>query len=122
MAFNELVYVLPLAERMASTTSPNQSGAGFKGVKLHMYVEAIPSGTLGLNLSGVERYSNQEYYLLSSSPIAASGVYTLTVYPGVTAQNNVALSTVIPFDWRVVVTHTPSNLIAKYAVSASLYE
>lgn len=122
MAFNELVYVLPLETRGASTTSANQSGGGFKGVKLHMYVEAIPSGTLGLNLSGVERYSNQEYYLLSSSPITTSGIYTLTVYPGVTVQNNVALSTILPFDWRVVVAHTPSNLIAKYSVSASLYE
>ena len=122
MAFNELVYVLPLEERSATTTSANQSGSGFKGVKLHLYVETIPSGTLGLHLSGVERYSNQEYYLLSSSAITASGVYTLTVYPGVTVQSNLALSTVIPFDWRVVVAHTPADLTAKYSVSASLYE
>lgn len=125
VAFNELVYVLPLEERSATTSSTTQVNNGFKGVKLHLYVEeieSVTSGYLGMHLSGVERYSNQEYYLLSSSTIVVSGVYTLTVYPGIPATSNLSANTVLPFDWKVVVAHTPSDLTAKYSVSASLYE
>jgi len=120
VGFNEYVYVLPMETRTSAVTSPVQVNKGFKGVKLTLFVATI-SGDIGMHLNGVDRLSGQQYYLLSSSSVSASGVTNLTVYPGITTQANVALSTVLPYDWSVTVAPVGSAE-ARYSVGASLIE
>lgn len=121
MAFNEYAYLLSLAERSVTTTTDVIS-KGVKGAVVTLYVEVIPSGTLGLMIYGYDRLSGQIYNFLDSSAISVSGTTSLTVYPGIAATNNVSKNSVLPYDWKVSVVHTPSNLIAKYSVGASLIE
>lgn len=121
MGFNEYAYVLPLETRSVTTTSEVIS-KGVKGAIVTLYVETIPSGTLSLSILGYDRLSNQIYNFLDSSFISASGTTSLTVYPGIAATSNVSKNSALPYDWKIQVVHTPSDLTAKYSVGASLLE
>lgn len=121
MDSNEYIPLLPLETRSA-TTSSNVISKGAKGAVVSLHVEVIPSGSLLLHVYGYDRVSNQTYTVLDSAAIAASGTTALSVYPGITASNNVAKSGVLPYDWKVEVAHTPSNLIARYSVGVSLID
>lgn len=92
------------------TTAQAQTGAtpfprnfSARGIKviLDITVNAGTSATLTVTISGVDPASGKKYTLLASAGITAVGTTVYTVYPGLTAVNNVTATNVLPGTYAV---------------------
>lgn len=92
----------------AAVNSPNLQNEDGRGVQVVVRNTAGTgtTPTLTVTIQGYDPTSGEYYTLLASTAIAAGTPATtvLTVYPGVTASANVAVSAVLPFHWRVITT------------------
>jgi len=116
---NHEVTVLASAARTASTSSADQTNYNARGVMVNVRVTAItdtPSVTA--KIEGKDTASTSYFTILESAAIAATGLTTLTVYPGITAAANVSASHIVPRLWRITVTNADSDPIT-YSLSAN---
>lgn len=100
-------------------TSPDQTNANARGVKVVLNMTAVGTGSVTLSIQGKDAASGAYYTILTGAAVVANGVTVYTIYPGVTAAANSAVADVIPRTWRVLVTANNVNPTS-YTVGASL--
>lgn len=114
------VEIYPSAARTATPATVDQRNYGHRGIVVTLDITAVTSDpSLTLTIEGKDRLSGKYYTILSGSAETGTTTKTYTVYPGVTASANVAVSNVLPETWRVKVTHGDTDS-ATYSVGASL--
>ena len=75
-----------------------------RGVKVIVNTLNASAGSFTVSIQGV--MAGSAVTLLTSAAINATGLTTLTVYPGVAVSANVSASDVLPRQWQLVVTPT----------------
>jgi len=65
-------------------------------------------------IDGYEEQTGVYYNLLTGAAITATGVTVLTLYPGITAVANIAVSNFLPPVWRLKMTHGDTDSITYY--------
>ncbi|MEW6016496.1 MAG: hypothetical protein AB1760_00315 [Pseudomonadota bacterium] len=110
--------LLASAARTASTNSADQTNYNGRGVRVSIDVTAL-TGTPSITVTIKSKDSASGVYstVLASGPITAIGHTELTVYPGITATNNVSANTILSRTWRVEVTHGTADSIT-YSIAA----
>lgn len=106
--------------RTASFSSDDLDANDYRGAKVVVSVSSITAGGITATIEGKDRVSAKYYTILASTPIITSTERVLTVYPGITASNNVSVSDVLPDIWRVSVTVASGT--ASYSIGASLLD
>lgn len=104
----------------ASANGADQNNPTFRGLKVVVNVSAISgtSPTLVVTLQGKDPASGSYYTLLASASLTSTGATVLTVYPGVTASANVAVSDVVPRTWRAISTVGGTGPSVSFTVGA----
>lgn len=105
----------------ASVNSPDLVNADGQGVKVFVNVTNAGTGSITAAIQCKDPGSGVYVTLLTSAAIAANGMTTLTVYPGIVAVTNVSASDVLPRQWRVAITAGNANPM-NYTVGASLVQ
>lgn len=101
---NEIITVLPSAERTATAKSNTFENLHCRGIKVVVDITSVTdTPSLTVKLEGKDHVSEEYYTLLESAALTATGTTVLTVYPGITAASNVSASDVLPRFWRVSV-------------------
>ncbi len=80
--------------------------------------DAADTPSVTFDIKYKDTLSGKYVSLLQSAAITGTGTTSLTVYPGVTAVNNVAASKPLPKIWRIEADHSDSDNIW-YSVSAN---
>ncbi len=95
-----------LNNQTASVNGSDLVNDGFRGVKVFINVNSVSGGNVTVNIEQKAPASDAAAYdnILSSASLTSTGLTVLTVYPGVTAAANVAVSDVLPTIWRVTTT------------------
>lgn len=103
------ITLLASAAITSNSNSTDQTNHNAKGVKVYIKTGSFGASesTMVVNIQIKDPVSAQYFTVLSSASLTASTFSVLTVYPGVTASANVALSDVLPRTWRV--SYTASN-------------
>ena len=113
--------LLPSANRFASANTADQYATkDDKGITVFGVVSTLSSNTLTFNIQG-KRPDGTYYTVLSSSPSAATGTFTLKLYPGMTASANASVSEPLPPVFRVTSTHTNANT-ATYSIQVNRHK
>jgi hypothetical protein len=109
------------AQGVGTVTSANLANFANRGVKVVVDVTAITGTgpTLTVKIRGRDSGTGKAYDMLASAALSATGTTVLTVYPGVTASANVAISDVIPptFFIEAAVAGTGPSVTAKISVN-----
>jgi len=111
---NQCFNVLPSAARTAAAVNSNTlSNGSWRGVTLILNVTAFTSGQYILNVQAPIPATPTVFYTILASTAVATTVgmpLIFTVYPGITASNNVTANAILPRSWRVNLagTSTPS--------------
>lgn len=100
----------------AGVNGADQLNGACKGLVLWVDVTAFTGTSITITIQAKDPVSLKYTTILASAALAATGTTALTIYPGVTAAANVAVSTVVPSIWRAISTGTFSNVT--YTVSA----
>jgi hypothetical protein len=113
--------LLPSANRFATTNTADQYATkDDKGITVFGVVSTLSTNTLTFSIQG-KRPDGTYYSVLSSSPSAATGTFTLKLYPGMTAAANAAVSEALPPVFRVISTHTNGNT-ATYSIQVNRHK
>lgn len=88
-------------------------------VVLDVTVNAGTAASITLTIQGFDASSGQYYTLLASSAVTAVGTTVYKIFPGAPVTTNVSVNDIVPYKWRVLVTHGNANPIT-YTVGASL--
>ena len=105
------------AARTASSNSADIRNGGARGVRVYINVTAIAaSPSVVFTIKDKDKTGGLYHTILASAAIVGTGLTTLTVYPGMTAAANVAVSEPIPPIWRVEAVHGDADSIT-YSVS-----
>lgn len=92
------------AARTADENSASINNYAYRGVQVMVNVSALntaQSATGTFTIQGYDELSDNWFTVLASAAKSATGFFTLTVYPGITASANVSGSTVLPKKWRL---------------------
>ena len=98
------------AQGTGSVNSANLTNAGATGVQLRLYctAESGTTPTVTLTVQGYDAASGQYYNIGASTAfaVAASTMYTVTLYPGVAAGTSPTegINSALPATWRVQAT------------------
>lgn len=114
----------PTAIITATGATVTQTGADLpnfngRGVKVILNMTVVGTGSVTLSIQGKDLTSGAYYTILTGAAVAANGANVYTIYPGVTAAANAAVSDVLPRTWRVQVLANNVNPTT-YTVGASL--
>lgn len=110
--------LLASAARTTTQTVADQTNYNGRGVTVTLDVTVIGTGSITLEIDGKDTASGKYVALLTGVAVTANGTTQYTVYPGVTAAANAAVSMILPRTWRVVVTANNANSVT-YSVGAS---
>lgn len=120
MAENSYDVLLVSGARTATTSSAAQTNRDHRGVKVTIHRTAsAATPSVVPTIEGYDETSGQWVTLLTGAAITGTGTTTLTLYPGVTASANVAVSDVLPRTWRVTMTAADADSLT-YSVGANL--
>jgi hypothetical protein len=123
--FDAKIPIIALTAAGAGTTnSLDQQNTYGKGAVVGIDITAV-SGTVAVvvNIQGKDFATGQYYTIASTASLTGTGFTTLTVYPGVAATANVAVSAVLPATWRAqVVSGTGSTPAVTLEIGASTIE
>lgn len=85
----------------------NKKVPGNKGCKAVLSLTAVPGvDTVTVVIEGKDRISGSYYAILTGAAQVATGVFVLTVYPGIAVTANVSASDVLPDTYRARVVHS----------------
>lgn len=117
--YNAQEVELPSAARTTTQTGLDHINHNNRGIQVVVDLTEVASGpSLVVTIQG--RDANGKYYtLLTSAALVAAATTLLTIYPGLTAVNNVTVSQVLPREFRIVVTAGNSNTCT-YSVGYNL--
>jgi hypothetical protein len=88
--------------RTADENSASQNNYAYRGVQVMVNISAVTgSGAGTFTIQGYDELSGEWFTVLASASKTATGFFTLTAYPGITASSNVSASTVLPKTWRL---------------------
>lgn len=122
-ANNDTAALVTLTAAGAGTTdSADQYNPYGAGVVLGINISA-KTGTIDVvvKVQGKDVASGQYYTIAQTASLTSAAFSTLTVYPGIAASSNVAISAVLPTTWRAeVVCGTGSTPAATLTVGASV--
>lgn len=104
--------------RTATVISPDQTNVAWKGGTIVVNVGLFTAGTITPTIQGKDAVSGAYYTMLTGVAISGAGVTTMTVYPGITAAANIAVNTLLPRVWRIVLVGASANM--NISVGASL--
>lgn len=116
----EYIKILASGTRTGDPTVTDISDAHGVGVQVVVNVNSISAGSLVATIQGKDLISSKYYDILSSGPLLASAIKTLTVYPGIAVVANSTASTVVPYTWRVSIVSASGT--ASYSVGASVID
>lgn len=102
-----------------SQTSADIYGQNFKGITVVLDTTAIGTGSITLTIQGRDSASGKYWTLLAGAAVTTNTTNVYTIYPGITATNNVSASSILPAWFRVLVTANNANA-ATYTVGAVL--
>lgn len=88
-------------------------------VVLDVTLNAASAASIVLKIQGLDTVSGKWYDLLTSAAVTAAGTTVYKVFPSATAAANATANDIVPYKWRVLVTHADANPIT-YSVGASL--
>jgi len=115
---NEEIVVFASAARTASVDSADFENMNGRGVKVVIDATASSgSPSAVFTIQGKDPASGKYYTLLASAAIIGTGTTVLTVYPGITPDENAAADDVLSRHWRVSVANGNSDSIT-YSVGA----
>ena len=97
------IVLLASAAITANANTNNQVNSFYRGIKVYIAPGSFGAGASAIvvKVQGFDPVSLNYFDILASASLTASTFATLTVYPGVTASSNVAISDVLPRSWRV---------------------
>jgi hypothetical protein len=105
------------AQGAGTVNGAAQTNVNGRGVILGINTTVDTAGAYAVNLQGFDAVSGTWYTIASSASIAATGFATLTLYPGIAATANVAVSSVLPRTWRVQAVVTTGPITATVGAS-----
>lgn len=125
---NEVVYLnqntwqftaYPSAARTATPDTMEYHDFGpFCGLIVVVDVTAIGAApSVVFKIQGYDPVSAKTWDILTSAAVVATGTTVLKVFPGITTSANVAVSDVIPENFRIIATHGNSDSIT-YSAAA----
>lgn len=93
--------LLASAARTVTTNSLTQTNRNWRGLHVNINVTAHGGG-LGIvpHIQGRTPLTNLFYDILVGTTIAATGLVTIKVYPGITAVAGASASDILPYEWR----------------------
>jgi hypothetical protein len=101
---NSEITGLAAAARTASVNTTDQTLYNGRGIRVYVNVTVYGgAGSLTVNLKVKDQLAGGYFLVLASAPIVATGLYCLTVYPGIAAVANVAANDVLSRVWRAEV-------------------
>lgn len=104
--------LLASTARTATVSSADQTNYNGKGVRLYVNVTAsAATPSVVFTVETKDPVSATYTALLTSAAVTGAGHTILTVYPGVTAAANTAVSNHIGKTWRVTATHADADSI-----------
>jgi hypothetical protein len=110
--------LLTLAAQGAGTVnSAAQINTNGRGVVVGINTTVDTAGAYTVNLQGQDVVSGTWYTIASSASVIATGFATLTLYPGITAATNTAVSAPLPRTWRVQAVVTTGPITATIGAS-----
>ena len=110
------------AARVATPTPFTLNTSRSSGVIITINVTADPAAaSVVVTLNGIDPVSGSNYNILTSAAIAATGITTLRIQPGLTVVANTHASDLTPEELLVTATHTDGDSIT-YSISATLIE
>jgi len=80
--------------------SHQENICGERGLQVGVNITSI-TGTLTVNIYGVDQASAQSYLLLASAAYSSTGFHELNLFPGATAVANVTANMELPAKWFV---------------------
>lgn len=98
---NSYLQIFPLTTYSGTVLSPIETADSYRGIYCEINVDYVSAGKVVFSIEGVNRYSSHTYTVLESNNIAASGNYSLSVYPGIHVENKVSKNSLLPYNWRV---------------------
>lgn len=100
---NDLGALVTLANASSNGHSADYVNAQNRGIVVVVNISAISgtSAALQVTIQGKDMASGNYYTLLQSASLTATGLTTLTVYPGIAAASNTAADASLPQNWRV---------------------
>jgi hypothetical protein len=111
---------LALVAASASQAGPDNENYGAIGLQVGVNITALTgtAPTMTVIVEGKDK-SGAYYTLLSSAALNAVAFTLLTLYPGVTPAANLAVSQVLPRNWRVRVVIAGTTPAVTATISAS---
>ena len=110
------------ASYSSTQTSSTQTNFSYRGLRIHLNVTVIGTGSLTLSIQGDDSTTSTWYTIFSnSSPIVANGFYEFSLYPGVSGTNTANyfyINDALPRSWRVSVAGPNGTT---FAVAYGLY-
>lgn len=114
------VTVLPSAARTATASSSPVVTSSARGAHIIITTTVLTGGASVVpTVEGYNKTTDSWYTVLTGAAITATGTVVLTVYPGVAAVNNVAVSNALPGTWRVTLTAADAKSVTS-SVGANL--
>lgn len=107
--------------RTATNSTTNQLNDFMSGIHvvLDVTINAGTAASIVLKIQGFDVASGKYYDLLASAAVTAVGTTIYKVFPSAPVTTNVSANDILPYKWRVLVTHADANPIT-YSVGASL--
>jgi hypothetical protein len=100
-------------------TGSDQTNYNGRGVKVVLAMTSVGTGSVTLEVDGKDAASGDYYAILTGAAVTSNSTSVYTVYPGVAATANAAVSDVLPRTWRIKVTANNANATT-YTVGASV--
>lgn len=119
---SKIVYdLLPVLARTDHTTGNQvlQYNKRCKGIRLTINITAFTGTSITFTLVGIDPTAGTTSgTLLASAAKSATGIFTMTVYPGITVAANVSAADLLPEQWKLVPSGTITTVT--YGVRAEL--
>lgn len=118
---NRDLHLMESLARTATNNSGNKLNDFMSGIHvvLDVAVNAGTAASIVLTIQGFDAVSERYYTLLEGAAVTAVGTTVYKVFPGATDTANVSVNDILPYKWRVLVTHADENPIT-YSVGASV--
>jgi hypothetical protein len=112
--------IMASASRTATTSSSDIKNSGHIGGHIIIDVTVLTAGaSIVPTIQGKDSVSGKYYTLLTGVAITATGTTVYRIYPGIVAVTNLAISDILPSEFRVVMTAADTKAVT-YSIGINL--
>ena len=112
-------YLASAAQTTTQTQADQTTSNLVRGIKVVLDVTVNTIGSVTLEIDGKDAASGKYFALVTGVAVVSTGTSIYTVYPGITAVTNAAVSDVLPHTWRIKLTANNANSVT-YSVGYTL--